>query len=79
MLQALSFNLKEKKKEILSAEFLSKAGPASAPEPVSVDDMEVVEYLKKGDMLRAIRAHRSIHGTNLEDAKAAVEDIQSRL
>ncbi len=73
------FNLKEKKREILSAEFLSKAGPASAPEPVSMNDIEVVEYLKKGDLLRAIRAHRSIHGTDFEEAKAAVEDIQSRL
>jgi hypothetical protein len=73
------FNLKEKKREILSAEYLSKAGPASAPGPVSMDDIEVVEYLKKGDVLRAIRAHRSIHGSGFEEAKAVVEDIKSRL
>ena len=73
------FNLKEKKREILSAEFLSKAGPASAPEPISMDDIEVVEYLKKGDVLRAIRAHRSIHGSDFEEAKSIVEDIKARL
>lgn len=41
------FSLKDKKREILSAEFLSKASAASAPKPVSMDDIEVVEYLKK--------------------------------
>jgi hypothetical protein len=73
------FNLKDKQKEILSAEFVAKGGTHTEAKSLSMDDIEVVEYLKKGDVLRAIRAHRSIHGSDFEDAKAAVEDVQSRL
>ncbi len=70
------FNLKEKKKEILSAEWLA---PASAATQTAIhDDIEVVEFVKKGDVLGAIRAHRQLHGTNYEDARAAVLDIQTR-
>lgn len=73
------FNLKDKKKEILSAELISKGSGSYTPQPVAMQDAEVVEFLKKGDVLRAIRAHRTLHGTNLEDAKDAVDDIQARL
>ena len=72
------FNLKEKKKEILSAEWLAPASAATAAQTALHDDIEVVEFIKKGDVLGAIRAHRQLHGTNYEDARAAVLDIQSR-
>lgn len=73
------FNHEERSKEILSVELLADAGRAFTAEPVSMDDIEVVEYLKKGDVLRAIRAHRSIHGSDFEEAKSIVEDIKARL
>lgn len=73
------FNLKDKKKEVLSAELLSKGNGAYTPQPIAMQDAEVVAFLKKSDVLGAIRMHRTLHGTNLEDAKAAVEDIQTRL
>lgn len=56
----------------------SAKASATAPEPVSMEDIEVVEYLKKGDVLRAIRAHRAIHGSDFEEARAAVTDIKIR-
>lgn len=72
------FNLKEKKKEILSAEWLAPASTETAAQTALHDDIEVVEFIKKGDVLGAIRAHRQLHGTNYEDARAAVLDIQTR-
>ncbi len=72
------FNLKGKKKEILSAEWISAASAETIAQSVLHDDIEVVEFIKKGDVLGAIRAHRQLHGTNYEDARAAVLDIQTR-
>lgn len=72
------FNLKEKKKEVLSAEWLAPASAAMAAQAAIHDDIEVVEFIKKGDVLGAIRTHRQLHGTSYEDARAAVLDVQSR-
>ncbi len=63
----------------VSANASAKASATTAPEPVSMEDIEVVEYLKKGDVLRAIRAHRAIHGSDFEEARMAVTDIKVRL
>ncbi len=73
------FNLKDKKKEVLSAELLTGKSAQVARETLPGDDAEVIEYLKQGDMMKAIRAHRSIHGGSYEDARGAVEEIKSRL
>ena len=72
------FNHKERSKEILSVELLTNVGDTSAPDAVLTDDMEVVECVKKGDVMGAIRLHRSIHGSGFEEAKSIVEDIKSR-
>lgn len=72
------FNLKDKKKEILSAEWLAPASAAATGQAAIHDDIEVVEFVKKGDLLGAIRAHRQLHGTNYEDARAAVLEVQTR-
>jgi len=53
-------------------------GVTFVAETVAIEDAEIVEYLKKGDVLGAIRAHRSIYTSNLEDAKRAVDDIRAR-
>ena len=73
------FNLTDKKKEILSAELLTNASAAFIPQAVSIEDAEIVEYLKKGDMLRAIKAHRSLHNSSLAEAKSVVEELKARL
>jgi hypothetical protein len=67
------------KPQVLSAELQTNAGFAYAPQSVSTDDAEVIEYLKKGDTLRAIKAHRSLHNSSFEEAKSIVADIQARL
>jgi len=54
-------------------------GVTFVPESVPTDDVEIVEYLKKGDVMGAIRTHRSIHGSDFAQAKSAVEDIRSRV
>ncbi len=61
-------------------QFLYKhLGVTFVPEAVANDDAEIVEYLKKGDVMRAIRAHRSTYNSDLAQAKAAVDDIRSRV
>ncbi len=70
------FNLAEKSKEILSVELLNGT---SAPNTSSTDDVEIVEHIKRGDMMGAIKVYRSIHNSSFEEAKAVVEDIKARL
>ena len=61
-------------------QFLYKhLGVTFVPEAVANDDVEIVEYLKKGDVMGAIRAHRSTYNSDLAQAKAAVDDIRSRV
>ncbi|MBK7453816.1 MAG: hypothetical protein IPJ46_08905 [Anaerolineales bacterium] len=38
--------------------------------------MEVIEIIKKGEMLDAIRKHRFLHGSGFEESKVAVEDLR---
>ncbi len=73
------FNHKERTKEILSVDLLKNAGGPSAAEAILSDDLEVVECVKKGDLMEAIRLYRSIHGSSFEEAKSIVEDIKTRL
>jgi hypothetical protein len=44
-----------------------------------LDDAQVVEFLKKGNLLKAIQAYRAIHNSSFEEARAAVLEMQSRL
>lgn len=61
-------------------QFLYKhLGVTFVPESVATDDVEIVEYLKKGDVMGAIRTHRSIHGSDFAQAKAAVDEIRSKV
>lgn len=49
------------------------------PEPQTDDDPKIIEYIKKGQILDAIKIHRQNTGSGLAEAKAAVEEIQARL
>jgi hypothetical protein len=73
------FNHKEKSKEILSVELLTNTHSISAPQTIPEEDAAVVGYAKAGNMLEAIRTHRLIHGSSLEEAKAIVDDIKIRI
>lgn len=43
------------------------------PEPLTDEDIERVA--REGDMATAVRWHRTLHGSSLPDAKAAVEEL----
>jgi hypothetical protein len=42
-------------------------------------DKEVVEWLKKGDEMRALGTYRAVHMVSLIEAKAAVDEIRAGL
>jgi ribosomal protein L7/L12 len=70
------FHSKEKQPLVLSAE---RIGGAPAVQSALQNDAEVAAYLKQGDKLNAIKAHRAIYASSFEEAHAAVEELKSRL
>jgi len=73
------FNHKERSKEILSLELLKNSGGDSAKEIVPTIDVEIVECVKKGDLMEAIRLYRSIHGSGFEEASSIVQGVKAQL
>jgi ribosomal protein L7/L12 len=49
------------------------------PEPGPGDDPRIVEQLKKGNVIEAIKIHRELNDAGLTEAKGAVEEMQGRL
>lgn len=61
-------------------EFLYKhLGVTYISEPGPDDDPRIIEQLKKGNMLEAIKIHRELTGSGLAEAKMAVENLKGRL
>ena len=56
-------------------------GVTYEPEPFAIDpaDVGVVESLKKGDEIGAIKVYRAVHGVGLNEAKEAVDEIKAAL
>ncbi|HEX2697956.1 MAG TPA: hypothetical protein VHM28_09620 [Anaerolineales bacterium] len=54
-------------------------GITFVPEAAPGDDPRIIEQLKKGKLLEAIKTHREIYDSDYETAKLAVEEIQGRL
>ena len=54
-------------------------GVTFVPETNPGDDPRVIELIKKGKMIDAIKIYRELSNTSLPDAKQAVEDMQRRL
>jgi len=42
-------------------------------------DKDVVEFLKKGDEMRALATYRAVHKVSLQEAKVAVDAIRAGL
>jgi hypothetical protein len=42
-------------------------------------DKDVVEFLKKGDEMRALATYRAVHKVSLNEAKAGVDEIRAGL
>ena len=54
-------------------------GITFVPETQLTDDPRVIEQLKKGNLIEAIKIHRELNNTSLVEAKQAVEEMQGRL
>ncbi len=55
----------------LGITFVPEAGPG--------DDPRLIDYLKKGDNLGAIRIYREIHNVGIDEARKGVDEIRGRL
>ena len=61
-------------------EFLYKhLGVTFVPEAGPADDPRIIELVKKGKTIDAIKLYRDLNGASLPDANQAVEDMQRRL
>jgi hypothetical protein len=47
--------------------------------PTLADDPRIVEQLKKGDILGAMKVHRQLFNSDVETAREAVLEIKGRL
>ncbi len=54
-------------------------GVTFVPEPKPGDDPRIIEQLKKGSMIEAIKVHRELNNSSLVEAKQAVEEMKGRL
>jgi ribosomal protein L7/L12 len=54
-------------------------GVTFVPEQSPTDDPRIIEQLKKGNLLEAIKIHRELTGAGLAEAKIAVEELKGRL
>lgn len=54
-------------------------GVTFIPEAQAGDDPRIIEALKKGDLLGAIKVYRGNTGVGYEEGKAAVEEMKGRL
>lgn len=59
-------------------------GVTFVPESVPGDDPKIIDALKKGNLLLAIKLYRELYSTStvmigLDEAKRAVEEMQRRL
>jgi hypothetical protein len=50
-----------------------------APTSDPAGDAELVEHLRAGRKIDAIKRHRALYGTGLKEAKDAVEALEARL
>jgi len=56
----------------------SKLGITYLASPEPLDDSKIIEQIRKGNMLEAIKIHRATYNTSLIDAKKAVEELRAK-
>ena len=62
--------------DVLSVELSTKASdPSPADDAV---DPRIVEHLKKGDLLGAIKIHRAIYDSSFEESRKAMEMLKAK-
>jgi hypothetical protein len=68
--------------DILSVELFKKADATAALEPLAgheAEDDEIIRCIKEGDVAGAIRRHRSMYNSSLEEARKSVEIVKASL
>ena len=61
-------------------EFLYKhLGLTFVPEAAPSDNPRMIEAIKKGDTLGAIKVYREINKVGIEDARVGIDEIRGRL
>ncbi len=53
-------------------------GLTYAPEPTSADDPRILEALKKGNINEAVRIHRQVYDSSLQEATQAIQEVKGR-
>ena len=56
----------------------SKPGVTYGAPPEPPDDSKIIEQIKKGNTLEAIKIHRASYNTSLDEAKRAVEELRAK-
>jgi ribosomal protein L7/L12 len=57
----------------------SKLGITYVASPEPLDDSKIIEQIRKGNMIEAIKIHRATYNTSLLDAKKAVEELRAQV
>jgi hypothetical protein len=57
----------------------SRLGMTFEPEPQLDDDPRIIEALKNGNLLQAMKIYREDTGATADDARKVVEEMQGRL
>lgn len=79
MEQELS-NLRERVAELENQiKFLYKRLNVESAEEPQLVNPQIIEFIKQGNKIEAIKAYRETHNVGLAEAKKAVEEIQSKL
>ena len=64
---------------ILIIRFANKPGSRSAPSKSLSSEQDIIDALKDGNKIEAIKHYRYVHGVGLKEAKQAVEKINENL
>ncbi len=60
-------------------EFLYRhLGVTFVPDPSLIDDSKVIEQIKKGNLIEAIKIYRQTYNTGLAESKKAVEEMKAK-
>ena len=54
-------------------------GLTFVPDPMPADDPRILEALKKGNMNEAVKIHRQIFDSSLQEATQAIQEVKGRL
>jgi hypothetical protein len=74
-----SLRLRVKELEGQLAFLYKHLGVTYIPEPGPDEDPRIIEQIKKGNLIEAIKIHRELTGSGLAESKEAVEKLKTKL